>query len=99
MGSIPKCNLFTPQHLTNTAWAFAELLIWNNPFMDAISAAASRRLSGLRFGDVHTFIWSLERSFEFAHLWNTFECWLRGDLMTDVLDLGAILPSCESLRS
>merc|ERR1712060_880799 len=29
---------------------------------------------------------------------DTFECWLRGDPITDVLDLGAMLPSCENLR-
>eukprot|EP00811_Abedinium_folium_P036499 NODE_9201_length_1440_cov_4.220107.p1 GENE.NODE_9201_length_1440_cov_4.220107~~NODE_9201_length_1440_cov_4.220107.p1 ORF type:complete len:413 (+),score=147.71 NODE_9201_length_1440_cov_4.220107:75-1241(+) len=66
--------------------------------MTSISAAASARVSNLRFGDVHTLIWSLERGLDAAPLWATFDMMLRRGAATDVLDLGVLLPSCEASR-
>eukprot|EP00747_Dinoflagellata_sp_TGD_P096288 gnl/TRDRNA2_/TRDRNA2_166792_c1_seq1.p1 gnl/TRDRNA2_/TRDRNA2_166792_c1~~gnl/TRDRNA2_/TRDRNA2_166792_c1_seq1.p1 ORF type:complete len:406 (+),score=52.68 gnl/TRDRNA2_/TRDRNA2_166792_c1_seq1:23-1219(+) len=97
--SLKKLRQFSPQHLTNTAWAFAELFFWHEPLMHAIASEASRRIRELRFGDGHTLVWSLEKGLPFCQAWSIFERYLEGGLATDVLDVGIFLTSVEAMRS
>lgn len=96
--AIQKIDSFSPQHITNTAWSFAELFFWIEPLMTAISSEALRRISGLRFGDAHTLLWSLEKGSDFSHCWTLLQHFLAGGMTTDVLDFGVLLLSCEAFR-
>mmetsp|Transcript_89783 Transcript_89783/g.172092 ORF Transcript_89783/g.172092 Transcript_89783/m.172092 type:complete len:167 (-) Transcript_89783:46-546(-) len=59
--SLARSGAVDPRGLANTAWAFASIAFLDGPLMDAIAAAAIRKISEFYGQSISNMAWSIAR--------------------------------------